>query len=120
MKYVKAGKGNKIVRQDYSKEIIFDVNDLPGNGHMLQTVIIPPNTKQRNHSHDVQTEIFYILRGECSIFINEKEYIAKPGDSFVCEQGDEHYLWNKSDEEFELVVFKIDRPQDNEDTNWND
>lgn len=118
MKHIKASTENQIVREDYSKTILFDVNDLPKGGHMLQTVTIPPKTKQRNHSHNIQTEVFYILEGECSIFINNKEYVATKGDSFVCSPGDTHYLWNRSDKEFKLAVFKIDRPEEDEDTNW--
>jgi mannose-6-phosphate isomerase-like protein (cupin superfamily) len=117
MKYFKAGSGKIIVSDDYSKEIIFDQSDLPGSGHLLQIVTIPPQTKQRLHYHNKQTEIFYILEGECHIFINDKEFVAKVGDAFICSPGDTHNLWNKTDKPFKLAVFKIDLPEDN-DTNW--
>ena len=37
--------------------------------------------------------------------------MAKLGDAFICEPGDKHYFWNKTDKEFKLVVFKVDYPE---------
>jgi quercetin dioxygenase-like cupin family protein len=117
MKFKAASQGEVIVREDYSKKIIFNLEDFNNTGHLLQTVNIPPNTKQRQHFHHKQTEVFYILEGECIININGEDFTAKPGDSFICEPKDKHYLWNKSDCEFKLLVFKIDLSKD-EDTVW--
>lgn len=106
------------VLKNYSKRVIFNVNELPERGHILQVVTIPPKTKQQPHYHNKQTEIFYILEGECLIIINNQEFLAKPGDAFVCDPGDIHNLWNKSDEEFKLAVFKINSPENHEDSVW--
>jgi quercetin dioxygenase-like cupin family protein len=120
MKYKSLSEVKLDIRQDYIKRVLFDINEMPAGGHMLQVVTIPPNTKQRTHSHKIQTEVFYCLEGQCSIFINDVEYIAKPGDAFICEPGDKHNLWNRSDAEFKILVFKIDRPVTDEDTEWRD
>jgi quercetin dioxygenase-like cupin family protein len=117
MKHFQAGKGSVVKKEDYSKEIIFDQTDLPGKGHLLQVVTIPPQTKQRVHYHDSETEVFYILEGECLIYINDQEFLAKPGDAFVCSPGDKHNLWNKTDKNFKLAVFKINLPEQ-DDTHW--
>lgn len=117
MKYVSATSGVFDKKADYSKKVVFSLEDFGNDGHLLQEVIIPPKTKQRKHKHFVQTEVFYILSGKCEIYINDKNIIARPGDAFICEPGDEHWLWNKSDAEFKLVVFKINKPQD-DDTEW--
>ncbi|MCC7290290.1 cupin domain-containing protein [bacterium] len=118
MKKKKLSEISPEIKKDYSKAIIFGNTELPGEGHLLQVVAIPANTKQRAHYHNAQTEIFYILEGECSIYINDTEHIAVPGDAFVCEPGDRHYLWNRTDKEFKLVVFKIDKPGEGDDTVW--
>lgn len=118
MKYKKLSDITPEVKKDYIKSIIFNNSELPGNGHLLQVVTIAANTKQRSHYHNVQTEVFYILEGECSIFINDIEYIAKHNDSFVCEPKDKHYLWNRSNSDFKLIVFKIDKPENDDDTVW--
>ena len=119
MKYKKNGTSEEIVKKDYKKSIIFDLADFGYDGHLLQTVTIPSKTKQREHYHDIQTEVFYILEGRCHIFINDKEYVATPGDSFICSPGDKHNLWNKTNKDFKLVVFKINLPN-KEDSHWSE
>ena len=118
MKYRLSTEGIEIVRQDYRKKIIFALEDFDEKGHLLQVVTIPPNTRQRLHSHDQQTEVFYILEGEAIIRINDVEYPARPGDAFICSPGDVHNVWNKTDREFRLLVFKINLPEEGEDSHW--
>lgn len=118
MKYKSHTEGEVIQKKDYSKKIIFPLADFQVKGHLLQTVTIPPQTKQRLHKHFQQYEVNYILDGECAVIINGKEFFGKPGDSFITEPGDTHQLWNKSHKEFTLVVFKINYPQEGDDTEW--
>lgn len=118
MKYKKASESLFVVKKDYSKKIIFSPADFEEPGHQLQIVIIPPYTKQRMHSHEIQTEVYYILEGECHITIGAQEFLASPGDAFMTHPGDVHNLWNKTDRDFKLIVFKINYPLNNEDTTW--
>ena len=117
MKFRPANQGNEILEKDYRKKIIFSLDDFAEEGHLLQVVTIPPHTRQRVHFHHRQTEVFYILEGETSITINGKEYSAKPGDAFICSPADVHNLWNRTEEDFKLLVFKINKPRA-EDTTW--
>jgi quercetin dioxygenase-like cupin family protein len=118
MKYNSLDQVMSVDKLDYSKKIIFDSDDFIQSGHLLQVVTIPPRTKQRIHFHNKQTEVFYVLKGKALLTINEVEYPTKEGDSFICSPGDKHNLWNKSDEKYEILVFKIDFQKDNEDTEW--
>jgi quercetin dioxygenase-like cupin family protein len=118
MKYRASTEGEEIVQKDYRKKIIFSPDDFDEPGHLLQVVTIPPGTRQRMHSHEGQTEVFYILEGEATIKINNVDYLAKPGDAFICSPGDVHNLWNKTDKDFRLVVFKVNFPGKGEDTRW--
>ena len=83
MKYRRSTEGREIVQKDYRKKIIFSFDDFDEKGHLLQVVTIPPDTQHRRHSHDKQTEVFYILEGEATITINDVDYPAKPGDAFT-------------------------------------
>src|SRR5688500_5308213 len=118
MKYKPVGEGEEVVKEDYRKRIIFSPEDFSEEGHLLQVVTIPPNTRQRIHFHHKQTEVFYILEGETLITINDEQFMARPGDAFICAPGDVHHLWNQTDKEFRLVVFKINLPEGEEDTHW--
>lgn len=119
MKYKPSGSGKKVDEKDYSKRIIFSAEDFEEEGHLLQVVTVPPRTRQRLHAHREQTEVFYVLEGEGLIYINGEEFLARPGDAFICSPGDEHSLWNQSDEDFKVVVFKINKPEE-DDTAWID
>jgi len=114
MKYRPAGSGEIVEEQDYSKTIIFSGDDFEVPGHLLQVVTVPPRTRQRLHLHREQTEVFYVLEGQALIEIGGEEYFARPGDAFICSPGDRHSLWNQSDDDFRLVVFKINRPEKND------
>src|SRR5260370_29470964 len=118
MRYKNHKDGVVQQKKDYSKKIIFSLSDFLEKGHLLQEVTIPPLTQQRLHKHYKQTEVWYILEGECSIFINGKEYLSTSGDAFIASPGEPHQLWNKTNKDFKVVVFKINMPEDSEDTEW--
>ena len=118
MKYRPSTQGEEIVKKDYRKKIIFSPDDFDEKGHLLQVVTIPPATRQRMHSHDKQTEVFYILEGKATITINGVDYLAKPGDGFICLPGDVHNVWNKTNRDFRLVVLKINLPEEGDDSRW--
>lgn len=118
MKYQPHTTDREIVKKDYSKRVIFPLSAFSEKGHLLQIVTIPPHTKQRMHFHEKQTEVYYILEGETIITINGVDYSAKAGDAFITEPRDVHNLWNKSDRDFKLLVFKINMPDNTDDTKW--
>ena len=115
--YTPAGSGETVQEVDYTKTIIFSSDDFEEEGHLLQVVTVPPRTRQRLHFHREQTEVFYVLEGQAVIELAGEEFLARPGDAFVCSPGDRHSLWNRSDEGFRLVVFKINIPEE-DDTDW--
>lgn len=117
MIYKNKQQGIVVTQKDYSKTVLLTPRDFKDGGHLLQVVTIPRHTKQRLHFHKIQTEVYYILEGKAGIICNGKEILAKPGDTFICEPNDRHAIWNKSENEFRLVVYKIDFPSE-DDTVW--
>jgi quercetin dioxygenase-like cupin family protein len=117
MKYKPWNSGEAIREKDYSKRVIFPSDDFREPGHLLQVVTIPPRTRQRLHFHREQTEVFYIVEGEGLISIGGREFLAGPGDAFICSPEDTHSLWNQADEGFKVLVFKINKPEE-DDTDW--
>ena len=115
MKYVPAHKTRKVIKPDYSKEILLELKDFAQPGHLLQIVTNPAKTKQRKHFHKKQTEVWYILQGNATWIINNVEYIVSPGDSFIIEPGDIHQADNMGDLDMKVLVFKINLPSDDED-----
>jgi len=117
MIYKSAKQGQNIQQKDYSKDILLSLDDFKDKKHLLQVVTIPPRTKQRLHFHKTQTEVYYVLEGEAIISINGEEVVARPEDVFVCEAREKHFVWNKMNNDFKLIVFKIDYPKE-DDTVW--
>ena len=115
MKYVPVGNGRKIIKSDYSKEILLELKDFKQPGHLLQVVTNPAKTKQRLHYHKKQTEVWYVLQGEAIWKINNVDYKVKLGDSFIIEPGDIHQADNMSDRDMKVLVFKINLPLGDED-----
>lgn len=118
MKFKKAGAGEEIQSKDYSKKIIFSLEDFAEKGHLLQIVTIPPNTKQRLHVHQIQTEVSYLLEGEAHFFVEGQDFYMQPGDALIHPKGEMHFVWNQSDKPCKLLVFKINLPEDSSDTKW--
>ncbi|MCL4364571.1 cupin domain-containing protein [Patescibacteria group bacterium] len=115
MKYISAGGGREVVKKDYKKRIIFELEDFKEPGHLLQIVNNFAKTKQSYHHHKKQTEVWYILEGDAIWRINGVEYRVKPGDAFIINPGDKHQADNQSNKDMKVLVLKINFPKDDED-----
>lgn len=118
MKFRKASEGEEIHKKDYSKRVIFSLADYEEKGHLLQEVIIPPQTKQRKHVHQFQTETSYLLEGEVTFVVNDKVFEMHAGDAIIHPHGETHFVWNKTDKPAKILVFKINFPENSDDTEW--
>ncbi|MEM1579227.1 MAG: cupin domain-containing protein [Archaeoglobaceae archaeon] len=81
-----------------------------------QIVEVKPKKEVGKHYHKKQTEVFAILGGEAIFGIGEKVYEAKTGDVFLCKPGEKHWVKNKSDQPFRILVFKFNFAEN--DTFW--
>jgi quercetin dioxygenase-like cupin family protein len=117
MKHQPPGAGRTFRAEDYEKLVIFPPGAFTEPGHELEVVIVPPHTTMRSHYHRERTEVLFVLHGESEVFIGEKRHPSGPGDAFICEPGESHYVRNMSDQDFRILVFKIDLPSE-DDTVW--
>ncbi len=90
----------------YKKKIIVKPEDL-GDNIAVQIVSIKPKCEVKGHYHKRHSEIFYILSGKGKIIINDEEKTCEPGDVFICKPNDIHSAINDSNEEFKILVIKI-------------
>jgi quercetin dioxygenase-like cupin family protein len=119
MLFKKSIDGQTAQKKDYSKTLLLSLDELGKYpGHAIQTVTIPPHTKQRKHMHHIQTEVAYILSGHATYYVNDIPHEMSPGDIIVDEPKESHFIDNNSDENFALVVFKINMPKNSDDTTW--
>lgn len=112
MKLIKDDKKEWLERVGYSKKILLNEDELKSSGHLVQIVKTEAHTEIIPHYHKQTIEIFYILKGNANLYFGDDKFRAQPGDTFLCEPGDVHGVINDSDEEFSLLVFKIDAQED--------
>jgi|Deesub1362A_J573_1020465.scaffolds.fasta_scaffold00292_42 quercetin dioxygenase-like cupin family protein len=89
-------------KNGYRTMKVFSISD----DSFLQIVEIKGSSNVRKHYHISQTEVFYILEGVAVLGLGEEEYIARPGDIFLCRPETVHWVINESNKPFRLLVFK--------------
>lgn len=74
--------------------------------------IMPAGSAEKLHFHETAEQVFYILKGDAVLHINNKQYKVRAGESIsVPPQSD--YISNESQEEVEFLV--ISSPSTNND-----
>lgn len=87
---------------------IFNAPSTPTNELNLGIAYLPPRGADQEsflalHRHK-QAEFYYMLRGECTVRIEEVEYRCQPGHYLFIPGDAEHGIWNTSSTE-ELVFL---------------
>ncbi len=90
----------------YRKNVLLTGIDLHSAGALVQMVTISPGEAILDHYHESSFEVYYVLTGDCHMFINGEELLLKPGSLLLLEPGDVHRLHNPGPQEFRLLVFK--------------
>ena len=113
MKFVKYDEKEWLEREGYSKRILIREDELKSRGNLVQIVKSDPHTEIKPHYHKETTEIYHILEGNAILFIGDERIRAKERDTFLCEAGEVHGVINDTEEEFLILVFKINAKEDN-------
>ncbi|NIR86256.1 cupin domain-containing protein [Candidatus Bathyarchaeota archaeon] len=116
MKIVKRNEKRWLKRKGYSKRILFTEDELKSRGLLVQIVKSEAHTEIKPHYHKKTIETYYILKGKAILFCGDKRFRARKGDAFLCEPGEVHGVINDTDEEFLLLVFKINAKEN--DSYW--
>jgi quercetin dioxygenase-like cupin family protein len=116
MKIVKPDDKEWQEKQEYSKKIFLDENDLSHKGALVQEIKIKPGETAKKHYHKKQREIFYFLTENGYWIINGKKMSFKKGEILVIEPMDRHEVINNTANDYLYLVFKVD--YDPEDLYW--
>ena len=78
------------------------------NGPMVDmgVVVIGPKEEHPCHKHTKQEESFFVLEGECSVYLDGKKIVLKKGDYLQCDLGESHMFINESKNSFKAVFIK--------------
>ncbi|MEA1917098.1 MAG: cupin domain-containing protein, partial [Campylobacterota bacterium] len=72
----------------------------------LGVVVITPGESHPCHKHVKQEESFFVLEGECAVYVDGVRVLIKKGDYLQCELGEAHMFINESDKSFQAVFVK--------------
>ena len=103
MKIIKAK--NWIKGESYQKRILLD--KLNEKINLIEDIIISAQGCIPPHKHQFTQEIFYITNNSATMTIDNKKIKVSPGDMVYIDKGEMHSFQNNSDEEFKMIVFKI-------------
>lgn len=72
-------------------------------------VIVKPNETIGKHKHALNEEIYFVIKGNGVMSINEHQYKVSTGDFVVNSFYDTHELVNNSNTNIELLIFQVSK-----------
>ena len=98
---VQNGKGLIHIKELTVKAGLYD------HGRLFAHVTVNPGCSIGYHTHEHETEFYYIIKGEAVFNDDGKEVILHPGDIGATGYGQGHGLENKTDEPVELIALIV-------------
>ncbi|WP_374776147.1 cupin domain-containing protein [Streptomyces sp. NBC_01310] len=80
---------------------------LEGEWNCVEYVVLTPGAGVGEHVHMRTEEIYYIVRGQAVVTMNDVELHAGPGDLITTPIGAAHSIANRTDEEMHFFVIEV-------------
>lgn len=88
-------------------KVLTDKEGLYNHGRVFNHVTVDPGCSIGYHSHEHETEFYYIIKGEAVFNDDGKEVILRAGDIGATGYGHSHGLENRTDEPVELIALIV-------------
>jgi len=72
----------------------------------MGVVVIGVGKEHPCHKHEFQEESFFVLEGQCAVYLDGKRIVIKEGDYLQCDLGEAHMFINEFDKPFKSVFIK--------------
>lgn len=95
------GKGTVNIKDLTNKEGLY------GHGRLFAHITVEPGHSIGVHSHEGETEFFYIIRGEALFNDNGTPVTVKAGDVCATGYGESHSIENVSDAPMEMIALIV-------------
>ena len=79
-------------------------DELNNKGRLFANITLPPGCGIGFHTHEGESELFYVMKGEVLYNDNGTECICTAGDVMVCPAGSGHAVTNNGEETAELCA----------------
>ena len=84
-----------------------DKEGLYNHGRLFTQTTVNPGCSIGYHTHEHETEFYYIIKGEAVFNDNGKEVLLHAGDIGATGYGEGHGLENRTDEPVEMIALII-------------
>ncbi|EHQ30108.1 cupin domain-containing protein [Mucilaginibacter paludis] len=71
----------------------------------IKQELMPPDTREQLHYHEVANQFFFILTGRATINIDGTEHILKPNEGIEIKAGQKHYISNNVNTDLEFIFY---------------
>jgi mannose-6-phosphate isomerase-like protein (cupin superfamily) len=98
---VAGGKGTVQMKDLATKEQMYN------HARLFTHITVDPGCSIGPHTHEHETEFYYILKGEAVFSDNGKEMLLHAGDVSATGYGEGHSLENRTGEPVELIALIV-------------
>jgi mannose-6-phosphate isomerase-like protein (cupin superfamily) len=103
---------------------IFDQEAFDSDFRWLDLCIVKPGAEIGVHGHQIDDEVYAIVKGQGTKIVNDQEARVGPGDTILLKCGGTHGLRNDSDKEVHVLVIDLLAPPESNQRlllrNWNE
>ena len=71
----------------------------------IKQELMPPDTREKLHYHEVANQFFFILTGRATFNIDGKEFTLKPNEGIEIKAGQKHFISNKINTDLEFILY---------------
>lgn len=100
MQYKNYDIGGEVVKQD-ERYTVIDNKKL--NNLVVSSTALYPGKSTSGHSHTGQEEVYFFIRGNGQIELNNNKFDVAPGDTVLIEDGVFHRVHNTGDQDLYFI-----------------
>ena len=86
------------------KDIILTPAEMLDKAMMFNVINLPVGSRIKEHSHQPDAEIYYILEGEVEVTDNDRKELLHAGDVVFTGNGGRHSVYNRSNQEAKFMA----------------
>ena len=87
-----------------SKDIILTPAEMLDKALMFNVITLPSGSRIKEHSHQPDAEIYYMLEGEAIVTDNDTQAVIHAGDVVFTGNGDRHSIANNSGKDIRFLA----------------
>jgi len=78
----------------------------------IKQELMPPDTREKLHYHEVANQFFFILTGRATFTIDGEEFTLKPNEGIEIKAGQKHFISNKINTDLEFILYSTPSVKD--------